>query len=85
MNWAVVLPEDASGHSVTVISGGGVTPSRSPISGGLNYGSTPGLRTGAQQVQLFDGSGNVVLTTNSAIDDAANTDGCVFVILIIRL
>ena len=76
LNWAVVLPSGAKGYTARVSSGGNVVQDGIVLNPGLNYDSTPGLITGAQMVEILDGSGTVALTANSAIDVAADeTDG----------
>ena len=68
VNWAVVLPARSCGFTATVTSGGNVIQKGIPLEAGLNYASTTPMTTGAQEVQVLDGSGNVVLTAQSAVD-----------------
>ncbi|MCJ1440658.1 MAG: hypothetical protein MMC23_001144 [Stictis urceolatum] len=74
VNWAVVVAAGQEGYQVRVTSGG-TELQTVPVSAGLNYGATPGMKTGAQKVELLDGSGNAVMTANSQRDVAADSDG----------
>ncbi|KAI2618955.1 glycoside hydrolase family 71 protein [Hypomontagnella submonticulosa] len=67
VNWAVVLPAGSSGFQVRVTSGGQVLATQS-VGAGLNYNSVRGMQTGAQKVELLDGSGRVVATAGSQVD-----------------
>lgn len=65
--YAVVLPANSQGFQVRVTSGGDVIATQS-VSAGLSYNSIQGLKTGAQLLELLDGSGNVVAKANSKKD-----------------
>lgn len=67
VNYAVVLPAGSSGHSIRVTSGGQVLATQ-PASAGLNYNSVPGMKTGAQKIELVDGSGNVVASASGSVN-----------------
>ncbi|KAG4222802.1 hypothetical protein PC116_g28726 [Phytophthora cactorum] len=67
VNYAVVLPADSNGLSVRVSSGGQVLATH-PVHGGLNYNSVVGMTTGAQKIELIDGSGQVIASANGAVD-----------------
>ncbi|OTA90693.1 glycoside hydrolase family 71 protein [Hypoxylon sp. CO27-5] len=67
VNYAVVLPSGSSGYSIRVTSGGQVLATQ-PVSAGLSYNSVAGLRTGAQKIELLNGSGQVVASANSNVD-----------------
>ena len=74
VNYAVVLPSGGGGMSIRTTSGGNVLQTVAG-QGGLNYGSVGGMATGAQKVEMVDGSGNVVLSAESVKDVTADTDG----------
>ncbi|KAI0854999.1 glycoside hydrolase family 71 protein [Xylaria cubensis] len=65
--YAVVLPANSQGFQVRVSSGGQVLATQS-LAAGLSYNSIEGLRTGAQLLELLDGSGNVVAKAASKVD-----------------
>ncbi|KAI1355417.1 glycoside hydrolase family 71 protein [Xylaria sp. FL0043] len=65
--YAVILPANSQGYQVRVTSGGQVLATQS-VSSGLSYNSIQGLQTGAQLLELLDGSGNVVAKANSKVD-----------------
>ncbi|KAI1445880.1 glycoside hydrolase family 71 protein [Annulohypoxylon stygium] len=67
VNYAVVLPQGSSGMSIRVTSGGQVLATQS-VSAGLNYNSVKGMKTGAQKLELLNGSGQVVATASSKVD-----------------
>ncbi|KAI0839316.1 glycoside hydrolase family 71 protein [Hypoxylon sp. FL0890] len=67
VNYAVVLPPGSSGYSIRVTSGGQVLATQ-PVGAGLSYNSVAGLKTGAQKIELVDGSGQVVASANSQVD-----------------
>ena len=72
VNYAVVLPSSANGMHIRVTSGGTVLNTIS-VGPGLNYGSVPGLRTGAQTVDLLNSDGSVAMTAISYIEVMADT------------
>lgn len=61
-DYAIILPEGASGWSLKVNSGG-TTDVITGLKAGLNYGHAQ-LEAGAQSLQLLDASGNVVATAS---------------------
>ncbi|KAI1187603.1 glycoside hydrolase family 71 protein [Nemania serpens] len=65
--YAVVLPAATQGFQVRVSSGGQVLATQS-VTAGLSYNSIEGLKTGAQLLELLDGSGNVVAKASSEVD-----------------
>ncbi|KAI0912838.1 glycoside hydrolase family 71 protein [Ustulina deusta] len=65
--YAIVLPVGSQGFRVRVSSGGQVLATQS-VTSGLSYNSIEGLKTGAQLLELLDGSGNVVAKASSKID-----------------
>lgn len=67
VNYAVVLPAGSSGHSIRVTSGGQLLAMQS-VSAGLKYNSVPGMKTGAQKIELVDGSGNVVASASGSVN-----------------
>ncbi|KAI1374327.1 glycoside hydrolase family 71 protein [Hypoxylon crocopeplum] len=67
VNYAVVLPAGSAGLSVRITSGGRVVATQA-VHGGLNYNSVAGMTTGAQKIELVDGSGSVVASASSAVD-----------------
>ncbi|KAI5865695.1 glycoside hydrolase family 71 protein [Durotheca rogersii] len=71
VNYAVVLPAGAGALTVRVSSGGQVLatqPLADSAAGGLRHGSVPGMRAGAQRVELLDASGAVVASATSRVD-----------------
>ncbi|KAI0506922.1 glycoside hydrolase family 71 protein [Xylaria bambusicola] len=65
--YAVILPAGSEGFQVRVSSAGQVLATQS-VTSGLNYNSIEGLKTGAQLLELLDGSGNVVAKASSKVD-----------------
>jgi glucan endo-1,3-alpha-glucosidase len=65
--YAVILPAGSQGFQVRVSSGGQVLATQS-VTAGLSYNSIEGLRTGAQLLELINGSGNVVAKAHSNVD-----------------
>ncbi|KAI3319662.1 glycoside hydrolase family 71 protein [Xylariaceae sp. AK1471] len=65
--YAVVLPASSQGFQVRVSSGGQVLATQS-VAAGLSYNSIEGLKTGAQLLELLNGSGNVVAKANGKAD-----------------
>jgi glucan endo-1,3-alpha-glucosidase len=65
--YAVVLPANSQGFQVRVSSGGDVIATQS-VAAGLSYNSVEGLKTGAQLLELLDGSSNVVAKASSKVD-----------------
>ncbi|TGJ88363.1 hypothetical protein E0Z10_g483 [Xylaria hypoxylon] len=73
--YAIVLPASSQGFQVRVSSGGQVLATQS-VAAGLSYNSIEGLKTGAQLLELIDGSGTVVAKANSKVDVSDQpTDG----------
>ena len=72
INVAIVLP--GSGYKLRVTSGGQVIQTLSLVSG-LNYASVPGVKTGAQKVELLNPSGGVAMAASGRVDVAADTSG----------
>jgi glucan endo-1,3-alpha-glucosidase len=59
VNWALVVGEGIEGLVVQVWSGGELIL-KEPLSVGLNYRSTPNVKTGEQVVEVIDAQGNIV-------------------------
>ena len=76
VNFAVVLPSGTTGQKLRVSSGGEAI-AEIDLRPGLNYGSVPGLRTGAQAIELLGADGNVVASAASKVDasDSPNQYG----------
>ena len=76
VNYAVVLPSGADGQSLRV-SSGGETIAEIGLRAGLNYGSVPGARTGAQKIELLGSDGNIVAEATGKVDvsDSPNEYG----------
>lgn len=64
VNYAVVVAPNNTGLSIRVTSGGQVISER-PAVAGLNYGSAPGMKLGAQKVELVSRNSSVMTTTSS--------------------
>ncbi|KAI1081857.1 glycoside hydrolase family 71 protein [Whalleya microplaca] len=75
VNYAIVLPPSSSSSSLKIrISSGGTELTTRALQPGLNYDAVPGLRAGAQKLELLDGGGNVVATAGGG-GDVTDTPG----------
>ncbi|CAJ2501013.1 Uu.00g038660.m01.CDS01 [Anthostomella pinea] len=67
VNYAVVLPADASGYTVKVSSAGTVIRTDT-VGAGLSFNTVAGMVQGAQTLQLFNSSGDLVASASSSVD-----------------
>lgn len=70
VNWAIVVNDGVSAVKAQVYSGGTQIYSGA-LSTGLNYFSTPGMKTGIQYLEVVDASFNIMYSAQGTVDVAA--------------
>ncbi|MCJ1312879.1 hypothetical protein MMC25_006555 [Agyrium rufum] len=74
IDWAVLMPPDREGYSLSIWSGDKLVLSQQNLSAGLNYGTVSDqLNPGVQTLQVFDAGGNMYMT---ATGGQCVSDGC---------
>ncbi|KAI0774388.1 glycoside hydrolase [Fomes fomentarius] len=73
INIAVLLPANTNGTTIRVTSGGNVVAGLE-TKAGLNFASVP-IKTGAQRVELVNGSGQILGVGSSTQDVVSSTNG----------
>ncbi|KAI0123459.1 glycoside hydrolase [Xylariales sp. AK1849] len=74
VNWAIVVADGVTDAAAQVWSNG-VLVGKTALSSGLNYGSTPGMATGIQYLEVVDSDYTILMSTQGTVEVTEDTSG----------